>query len=347
MSSVALSINGKILKGWSDVNVTRSMQTISGSFSLSTVDSKLFETFTPHISNGDKCQVSVDGTPVITGYVDQIDAFYTANDHTLTVSGRDKTGDLVDCSVIHSSGEFKNRTVKQIAQTLCQPFGITVKTDYDGKAFKVFRIEPGETVFDAIERMCRQLALLPISTPEGDLLLTRVSTTPSGASLKTGGNIKSASLAYTHKDRFSNYTVKGQQPGNDSVFGKAAATPMGKAQDADIKRHRPFLLLAEQPGDGLTFTDRAQWEANVRRGRSKAIRYVVPGWKHTGGKVWKENTIVSIQDDVLGVRERWTIADVVFALNDQSGHTTNLTVMPPESFKLLPIPEATQDEGIF
>ncbi len=40
--------------------------------------------------------------------------------------GRDKTGDLVDCSVVHSSGKWKGVRLEQVAADVCRPFGITV-----------------------------------------------------------------------------------------------------------------------------------------------------------------------------------------------------------------------------
>ena len=50
---------------------------------------------------------------------------------SLSVSGRDKTADLIDCSATGNS-EFNNKTLTAIAQELCAPFGIAVLTD-DGQ----------------------------------------------------------------------------------------------------------------------------------------------------------------------------------------------------------------------
>ena len=114
---------------------------------------------------------------VITGYVDDVSPAYSATGHDVTVDGRDATsqGDLVDCSAIHQPGEWRvSGTLEAIVTILAKPFGIPVKAECDtGTAFRKFRIEEGETAFEAIERACRMRAVLAAGDGKGGLRIIR------------------------------------------------------------------------------------------------------------------------------------------------------------------------------
>ena len=60
----------------------------------------------------------------------------------------------------------------RIVQALVQPYGISVAVETDiGAPFRKFRIDEGETVFEAVERACRFRAVLPLSDGAGNLIL--------------------------------------------------------------------------------------------------------------------------------------------------------------------------------
>ncbi|MCH5770564.1 phage tail protein, partial [Salmonella enterica] len=83
----------------------------------------------------------------------------------LNVSGRDKTGDLVDSSAIHGSGQWKRARLEQIVRDICKPFGIEVLVQTDtGDAIDSFSLDDGEKAFDAIDRAARAKAILVTSS---------------------------------------------------------------------------------------------------------------------------------------------------------------------------------------
>ena len=115
---------------------------------------------------------------LITGYIDTIDIDLTDTYCRLNVSGRDKTGDLVDSSAIHGSGQWKRARLEQIVRDICKPFGIEVLVQTDtGDAIDSFSLDDGEKAFDAIDRAARAKAILVTSSPTGRLVLTRASET--------------------------------------------------------------------------------------------------------------------------------------------------------------------------
>ena len=154
--TVALLINDRRHIGWTEATVTRSLETISGAFTVTLSEREPGETTPRVIRPGNACRVQLDDEAVLQGWVDAVTVDYDARGHTIAVRGRDATGDLVDCSAASKPGEWKDARLEEIASALCQPFGINVSREIDtGAPFARFRIEEGESVFEAIERGCR------------------------------------------------------------------------------------------------------------------------------------------------------------------------------------------------
>ena len=65
---VFLYVNKKIYSGWKDVSITRSLEAMAGSFSLSVFESKMIDAF--DLFCGDEVVVKIGGDAVITGYID-------------------------------------------------------------------------------------------------------------------------------------------------------------------------------------------------------------------------------------------------------------------------------------
>lgn len=346
MAEITLTIGSRIFGGWEAMEVRRSIETVAGTFNLTVSERYPGQQKVLAINPGDACRVSLDGDTVITGWIDEVRPSYTDSDHSFSISGRDKTGDLVDCSAVNEPGQWRGQKLERIAQALARPFGITVQTETGtGAPFKSFSIDQGETVFEAIERLCRMRAVLPTSSPQGNLVLTRAGSGRAATRLVKGDNILAASGSFSHLDRFQSYQVKAQQPGNDLVDAETIAQVRGEAIDRAVRRHRPMLLLAEQAGDASDAKDRAVWEANVRAARARRANVTVQGWREVpGGRLWTPNRLVEIADDWLSVHQEMLITTVEYRISEQ-GTTTRLELMPPGAFDLQAEPEANESAG--
>jgi prophage tail gpP-like protein len=345
MADLALTIGGTAYGGWTRINVHRSIEEIAGNFDLELTE-RWPEQSTPLvITPGSACTVSIDGTTVITGYIDVVEQGYSAHSHRLTVSGRDKTGDLVDCSAAHQLGEWRNCTLDQIARALTSAYGITVSTNGDiGNAFPSWAIEPGETVFECLERAARQRGLLLTSDGAGGLVIGQPGATKVGTALRSGDNLLTAHLRNDNAGRYSTYTVLGQRAGNDQVHGAAAAQIRAQASDAGVLRHRPLLIIDEDQGDIAGFKRRAQWEASVRAARALSYTAQVQGWHHASG-LWQPNTLVQVHDEVLRLGRELLVRDVDYVLDDQSGQSTQLVLVPAEAYSILKMPSSAKAPG--
>jgi prophage tail gpP-like protein len=284
---------------------------------------------------GFACSVFLDGSPVITGYVDTPEPSYDENNHTVKIEGRDKTGDLVDCSAIYKSGQWKNRRLDQIATDVCDPFGIKVLSQTDvGESFISVNIQDGERAFELLDRLARMRAVLLVSDGLGNLIITRAGQKRIATDLVEGVNIKRAHAKFDGKERYSHYVVKGQHRTADGEQPDFARGPSATSDDAAVDRYRPLVVLAEDQGHVSSLQQRAEWERNVRIGRANRAVVTVQGWKHADG-LWWPNNIVRLRSPKLYADLDLLIAHVTFIKDVKNGTTAELELCRPEAFDLL------------
>jgi prophage tail gpP-like protein len=345
--NLTLTVNGFVYGGWQSASVTLGMEQIAGTFELAITDQWPGHPEKWAINPGDECRLKLGAETLITGYVDDVAIDYDKETHSIKVTGRDRTGDLVDCAAIHKSGQWSSATLAKIAEDLCTPFGIPVTVMVNiGKAFTGYALNDGETAFEALERAARMRGVLLLSNGTGGLMINRAGTTRCPATLIKGVNIERGSGHFSHKDRFSHYIVKGQtsgippwaEQGNNSVPEvKKHTQPKAVRHDGNVKRYRPLIIIADQ-GESSTYDDRAVWEMNVRSGRSARSTYTVTGWEAKPGRVWRINELITVTDDFIGTPDDMLCAQVKFTLDD-NGSRTELELCRKSAFELINFPD--------
>lgn len=335
-----LNIDGQLYGGWQSIRVQRSIERVTGTFSLSVTERWSGQDTPRPIHPGDACEVLIDGEAIITGYVDDVDVSYDGTNHTVTVAGRDKTADIVDCSAPVTGSSLVGQTLLTAAQRLCAPFGVKVRAEVDvGGRFTVLRTNPGDSVFAALDAGARVRAVIMVADGQGNLVITRASSERLPTALQLGANVLSCSGSFSHKDRFSEYRVLGQQEAQDQeLFGETAFHLTGTAKDALVLRHRPLVVTAIDLNGNATAQQRAEWERNVRYGRSQRLQYTVQGWHYAPGQLWPINRLVPVRDRFLGLDVDRLITEASYTLDD-GGLRTELVLMPREAFDMIPTPE--------
>jgi prophage tail gpP-like protein len=363
MADVALLVNGQSFEGWQRIRVVRGVESLCGMFELSISDRWNGATDAWPINAEDQATVLLDGTPLITGFVDRRRVSYDAGEHSLEVAGRDLAAALVDCSAQLTPSGFKNLQIDALIRNLAAPFGINVIVDPSlqlvtvsakvskrggrvtnagtgGKRGgtglpnppKKFAISPGESAFEVLDRACRMAGILAVSDGRGNIVLTQSGSTSAVTSLIEGQNILRASADFDASGRYASYTVLGQAQGDDEVFGTAAAQVKGTAQDQEVRRgNRNLTIRSEHAATVQAATTRAGWEAKIRAARGDAISVTVQGWTQADGTPWPVNALVYVESDLLGIKGDLLIAQCVHTL-DESGTTTEMTLRRPDAF---------------
>lgn len=335
---VELKVDGSIYGGWKTARVTFGLDQIANSFELAVTDRWVGQDNTRPIRVGAACEVLVDGEVVITGYVDDNTPEYDANSHSISIAGRDATGDLVDCSAIHKTGQWVNAGLDKIVRDVCAPFGIKVIVDSSlGAKFDTFSIQEGEAAFECIDRACRMRAVMPTSDGKGNLIITRAKSGAPVAEVIQGENILYARGDFSLRERFSVYYIKGQDRGSDDNEDEPETHTQVSATSADafVKRYRPLIVIAEDKGAHATFKQRAEWERNVRRGRSARATVRVNGWRNVSGALWRANTMVHLKSAFLGANADLLVVGGTYILDESQGMVTELSLAGREAFDLI------------
>ncbi|WP_251976711.1 phage baseplate assembly protein [Salinicola avicenniae] len=333
-----LTVNGGIYGGWESVEISRSVETVAGGFRIGVTDRWQGQAQPWPIRRGDACRLAINGAVVIEGYVDKVSPALAGDRRVLTITGRDRTADLVDCSAVHSPGEWAGIGLLRLAQLLCQPFGIDVASDVSlGAPFAKFAIQPGETVWEALERACRLRAVLATADGAGGVRLTRAGAGRSADDLRQGENLLAASADLDMTRRFSQYLIDAQTTGSDYASGETVAEVRGVATDAGVPRYRPLLVMAEGTADNGVARQRAEWEATVRAARGDSVTATVQGWTQRDGSLWLPNQRVRIVAPWLRVSGEMLIAGVTYRKRNDEGTTAELQLMRPDA--LTPEPE--------
>lgn len=373
--AIWLKVNGQVFDQWTNANVTRDLKDLSGSFSFELRDySRSLATFdfaSPALTAfslkpGMEAEVYVENTLVLKGYIETVAPEIDAEHAAVSISGKDKAGDLVDSAAAPSGpSEFNNVKLEEVVKRIAEPFGLSVRSDIDtGEAFPRYGIDLSETGISAIEKGARQRHALVMSDGVGGIVLTRTGATRAPAVLSLPGNVKSANGQFTHKDRHSKVIVRGQSEKAATARDDRAApltgdgTPLkpeerqasdgsatererrgivasGEATDYEIKRYRPVVHLARSKADEKGCKDEADWRMRTKRGESEEISYKVHGYSENG-RLWRVNETVPIEDSFLDVFRDMLISRVTF-LYGQEGRETEIAVTSPESFDNKPV----------
>ncbi|SDR52935.1 phage baseplate assembly protein [Paraburkholderia tuberum] len=249
---VTLEVDGVRYRGWKSVKIRQSIRQGAIGFALSVREDRPDANGSPlswRIQPGAAARVLIDDEIVCTGYVDAPVFRIGDTEHEVTVSGRSKSGDLVDSSTVVPNGRFPNSTAIDIITAICAPYGISVhvaeNTDAPTRVANVrhsrsgaasakktstklaagkqrignFEINQGEKAYATIERLCKLSGLLVFARPDGDIEIARAGQERYPFALP---RIKTGQAKFDWSKRFSEYICKGQQ--SDPHFGATGAS---------------------------------------------------------------------------------------------------------------------------
>lgn len=374
--SIWLKVNGQVFDQWTNANITRDLKDFSGSFSFELRDySRALSTFdfaSPanavfKLKPGMEAEAYVEDQLVLKGYIETVSPDIDEERAMVSISGKDKAGDLVDSTAAPTGpSEFNNVKLEEAVKRIAEPFGLSVRSEIDtGDAFPRYGIDLSETGLSAIDKGTRQRHALVMSDGVGGVVITRTGANRAPAALSLPGNVKASSGQFTHKDRHSKVIVRGQSEKAATVRdGRAApllggSAPVkpedreatdgsatererrgvvasGEATDDEIRRYRPIVHLARSKADDKGCKDEADWRMRTKRGESEEISYRVHGYK-ANGRLWRVNEMVEVSDSFQDVFRDMLISRVTFLQQEDSGCETEIAVTSPEAFDNKPV----------
>jgi prophage tail gpP-like protein len=343
MDNVILKAAGNAYEGWQKVRINRSLTAMAGTFDLELTwefqgDVAAYDAFIDGLLTGSECTVDIGKDRLITGYLDDFIPSYDDETITISVTGRDKTADLVDCSVVQPSGQFKNQTLLQIAIIVSAPFGISVINETDvGAAFQRVQVEQGETAGEFLTRLAQQRGVLLTTNGLGQLVITRASKKRGEVALKLGVNVKAGRGRFSRKQRFSEYIVKatGGAGWEDDQPLENVGGIKSTITDQDVKRYRPLIIVNDEVTTAAGASLRGQWERQRAISASNTAEYTLTGWRNPNtGNLYQLNRIVPVTDAIMKINKDMLISNILYSEDNDTGRLIVLSVVDPDALNI-------------
>lgn len=342
-----LEVSGVQYGRFTEASATISLDTIARGFSFTATAT---EGKPLPFKGGEPCRVIVDGSPVITGFIETVDVDYDSRSHSITIQGRSKTGDLVDSSL--EPIEFNTPiSLKKVIEKVISQIGLAILvvdnsggiTDFNEAEDKIGPAV-GENAFEFIERLARKRQVLLTSDGDGNVVITRSEPTLIDVNLQNiiqsnNNNIIAGSVSYDHTERFRDYVVKSQQNTSSLNFGGSldlseVVNQGGSALDTAVRQGRQMVQRAEKASSSAQARERAIWEANIRRTRSSVYSATVNEYRTADGQLWTVNNLLLITDQFADIDARMLLNSIEFTFGVSDGRQTVLGFVDKDSYKV-------------
>jgi prophage tail gpP-like protein len=280
MSELSLKISGQRFDFWNNFSLSLVYNSLSSVFSfdgliLTKEQRNLFKPLSYH-----NAQILFNDELLLTGTILNNTGSVENSDSLGNISGYSKPGVLEDCEIPLSLYplQFDNMSLKEIAEKLCKPFGLSVIVDSQVndqavKKYDKIACEPDKNIKDFLSELCKQRNIILTHSDGGNVVLTRLrKDEPSVATYVEGMPSTKISLSVNGQAFHSSISVQKQASIGTDVEGEEtiendyipAYRPTVRKQSAgkndDTENSAKMIRGSELRGIQLTVeTDRYTW----------------------------------------------------------------------------------------
>lgn len=364
--AITIEVDGVEYEGFTNAEVEITLDTISGQFNATstTLNKKTFP-----FKIGQSCIVRVDNEQVITGFIENISVNYDAENHEIHISGRDKTCDVIDSSAPEKNEFQGDLSLKSIIEKILSNAGFSDIKVIDNVGnltnftkSEISSAESGQRIFEYLKSIAEKKQVFLTTDGKGNIVISR--STGSGIEgILTGldvepvyiitltsdpeeknSNILSGSVNYELQERFKTITIKSPENVAGSVNIEAflnntnSVDKKNFAIDSEnIRPQRKLTIVSEKSYTQEQLKNRAEWEVNIRRIKSKTYSCIVQG--HTRpdkNGIWRPDQLVKINDVFCDISAILLINTVKFtqSLGDNQGSRTELSFIDKDAYKI-------------
>ena len=344
-----IEVNGTEYANFVSASVVIRLDTLSNTFAFEATseDAKPLP-----FKGGESCTVTVDGELVLTGFIEIVNVDGDAESHTISIEGRDKTADIVDSAIDVLSDTRPPISLKTLIERVITHVGAKIsvidlaKPAEFNAAEDLFAQEPGQNAFEFIEAPARKRQVLLTSDEKGNLVITASSGKEIAATIQhrvadDTSNVLRYSVSYDLTGRFRKYLSSSQLniiplnlagiASNDEIVSQGTENVV---TDSDVREGRQLILASESMFSSSQGEDRATWEANIRKARSRVYSATMHGYRNQTGDLWRVNTLVKVNDEYADIEATMLINSTTFSLSEQDGRTTVLSLVERNAYTL-------------
>ena len=344
LNTVTLSAGGHDFAGWKSVSLGAGLERQARAFNLGITWRWPGGGDVPvRIRQGEAVELRIGPDLLLTGYVDKTPIRYDGESVTLSIGGRSRTADLVDCAAVNQPGQWRGQSVQKIIAAIAGEYGIKVVNDAAiTLGVEDHTLEPGETAFESIDRLLTLSRLFSTDDGQGRLVIAKPGSAGRAVdTLELGKNLLSGDTELDFSNVFSEYVSKGQRSGSDDSFGVEASEVEARIADDRIARRRVKVIQQSGQMNAAIARERVEWERASAVGKALTVNYVIQGWRQSNGALWRHNMIARVVDPLIGLDRDMLISEISYELGEQ-GTTAKISVAPPEAF--LPEPNDAHDK---
>ena len=276
------------------------------------------------------------GTLLLTGHVEQRLPRLSGTEKELSISGRSKTGDVVDSAHGHKTGELRSKTAKDGIGEITKEFNVSVESDVAHQPRDVFRLRPGETVFRAAERWARAEGFTIGDTAEGNIKLAKGASKRHAGAIRDGAGVLpvliDASAKFDDSKRFSSVKVKAQAPDG---YGADKLEIEDEAKDEGVARLRRKVIVPPEEIKKKDARTRAKWHRDRAAGKGTTCEVRVKGWRDQAGTIWTPGWLVAVEIADLGLLQDMLVQKVSLeqsGSDSDDGTVASLSLVDPRAF---------------
>lgn len=251
---------------------------------------------------------------------------------TINVQGYPLCGVLVDSCLPPSlfPAEYSGLDLKQIAETVCEPFGIGVVVQGSvGAAFEKVEVGLEDKVWDFLSKLAEQRNMFLTNTVDGNLLIYSPKVEAVSATFRQGElPFISCSPEFDGQSMYSHIT------GYTKTTNTADSQKYTYENKLLINRG-VLRCYSKQIDDAVEGTLEESVKALAGKMFAKCVKYklTVSGHRDKNGRLYRENMAVSVKAPGAEIyRETKLLADeVTLTRDDRGGEQTTFTLVLPES----------------
>lgn len=333
MPEVTLKIDNQIFNYWSEVRITRaidSFDTIEFTAPFDYQAPGFRSTFKPFSYK--PVTIEINDSLLFTGTMINPRPQIGPDEKTISVSCYSTCGVLMDCTAPASLYpiEWDGLGLRDIALRLIQPFNIGLEfTDDQGAVFERVSLDPEQTIFDFLVGLAQQRGLLISSNEFGALLIWKpvLAGTLSARLQQGAGPFISAQPFFSNQEYYSHIT------GIEPVIVGLAGSQYTVRNERLTGVMRPYCFKVP---DTLDADVKACTEAKAGRMYGNAVSYqiAVNTWYDSNGHLWMPNRRLKLTaPDAMIYSEYEFIIRSVELIKSPTQEIASLNLVLPGSFE--------------
>jgi len=281
--------------------------------------------------------ITLGGKLAMNGIITIRQVAYDKKTHGVQLQGKGITHWAAKSSVESKTGSFDMKNLVQIAKEVLAPYPSPLKVvgAVDPTPFKRVSNQPGETVWDFLERLARPRGAVLSSDHLGNFKLLGDAEADVEAVLMEGYNILKCQ-AIIDKDpfhkKYSAIGSTGNDKGDEKTPSQAGEMMASTGGSAPVYSHK--ITPAEQPVWGTPeLQSRAEAEALWHEGAIIEVNITVQGWKKPNGDLWRIEEVYQVTSAMISLNEPLAAQTVTFTQDRASGTLTTLKLVQPRLLK--------------